>query len=83
MKFNIGDHVIGEGWMDEQDITGLVGKVVAFEDRSSWSSAPDLYGIAFEEYREDFHDVGGHAENGYGWYVFAESLRLLGGLENE
>lgn len=66
-KFKVGDTVkICEGY---PDLIGWVGKIVTTDGGS--------YGVQFNERYEGFHDLGGHCEYGFGYWLLENEIELV------
>ena len=64
-EFKVGNRVIFEG---------KIGTIV--RDKTE-SLSGESYGVEFDDYNSEFHDLGGLCKNGYGWCCPISFLQLL------
>lgn len=71
MTFKIGDRVRPIFERDGQDFSDETGVVVALDYESVLP-----IGVRFDNFNPVRHSLGGHCENGYGWWYHKRDLCL-------
>ena len=70
-KFKVGDRVVGIGYQDGVDLTGMIGTIKKVHDYSFYN-----YSVEFDDVKETFHSCGGVCRHNHGWNVEEHHIKL-------